>query len=90
MNFFSPELYSQPKLSSRSIILILAVFIGQMLPVQCLGQNLYTVDKTRGEWTLMVIPDTQGYIEDWPEEGYEYSVLVTTFDWIRGTGYNEH
>lgn len=73
---FSPKLYAQ------SIILVLVVLINQMLPTHAMGQNLYAVDKTRGEWTLMVIPDTQGYIEDWPEEGYEYSELKTTFEWI--------
>ncbi len=47
-----------------------------------LGQSIHSVDKARGEWTLMVIPDTQGYTENWTEEGYEYSEMVSTFDWI--------
>jgi hypothetical protein len=67
---------------SRSFVSLLLGFIGGLLPVLSLCQSLYTVDKNRGEWTLLVIPDTQGYIEDWSEEGYLYSELEATFDWI--------
>ena len=35
------------------------------------------VDKSKGEWTLMVIPDMQRYTEDWSEQGYEWQEEVT-------------
>jgi len=63
-------------------LLGLIVFIIGICPAHTLGQSLFAVDKTRGEWTLVVIPDTQGYIEDWGEEGYHYSEMAATFDWI--------
>jgi len=47
------------------------------------AQSIYSVDKSRGEWTLMVIPDTQGYTENWVEEGYEFEEMMETFKWIR-------
>ena len=40
------------------------------------------VDKSKGEWTLMVIPDMQRYTEDWSEQGYEWQEEVTTFKWM--------
>ena len=40
-----------------------------------------TADKNRGEWTLMVIPDTQGYAENWLPE-YPYERMRQTFKWI--------
>jgi len=40
-----------------------------------------TADKSRGEWTLMVIPDTQGYAEDWVPK-YPYERMLQTFEWI--------
>ena len=63
-------------------LLNLITCIGCIWPTSTFGQSLYSVDKTRGEWTLMIIPDTQGYAEDWTEEGYNYSEMVETFDWI--------
>ena len=32
--------------------------------------------------TLFVIPDTQGYTEDWREQGYLYEEMVATFKWL--------
>ena len=66
----------------KKCILILIACINGIFSAQTFGQSLYDVDKTRGEWTLMVIPDTQGYTEDWVEEGYHYREMVATFDWI--------
>jgi len=34
--------------------------------------TLPTADQSRGEWTLVVVPDTQGYLEPWPEEGFTW------------------
>jgi hypothetical protein len=62
--------------------LIPIVFLFSILATPAHTQSIYSVDKTRGEWTLMVIPDTQGYVEDWTEEGYDYKEMVETFDWI--------
>jgi hypothetical protein len=50
--------------------------------VSALHAGVLSADKTRGEWTLMVIPDTQGYAEDWKEEGYNYWKMERTFEWI--------
>jgi hypothetical protein len=69
-------------MSTKKYLLILIVFIKGLFPAFTHGQTIQSVDKTRGEWTLMVIPDTQGYTENWTEEGYEYSEMVSTFDWI--------
>ncbi len=52
--------------------LIAIFFLFSILAAPAYTQSIYSVDESRGEWTLMVIPDTQGYIEDWTEEGYEY------------------
>ena len=32
--------------------------------------DLPAVDQDRGEWTLVVIPDTQGYAENWGGQGF--------------------
>jgi hypothetical protein len=50
--------------------------------VSGLYAGVLSADKSRGEWTLMVIPDTQGYAEDWTEEGYHYWKMERTFEWI--------
>ena len=42
----------------------------------------FAVDKARGEWTLVVIPDTQGYCEEWKGQGFLYSEMKDTFEWI--------
>jgi len=63
----------------KRIILILITFLSS---VSALYAGVLSADKTRGEWTLMVIPDTQGYAEDWSEEGYNYWKMERTFEWI--------
>ena len=35
--------------------------------------EILSVDKARGEWTLVVIPDTQSYCEEW--KGQVFSTL---------------
>ena len=40
-----------------------------------------TADPAKGEWTLVVIPDTQGYTENWMPN-YPYAYLQQAFDWI--------
>ena len=44
--------------------------------------ELPIVDQGRGEWTLVVIPDTQGYTEPWPEQGFAWSEVKETFEWL--------
>jgi hypothetical protein len=44
--------------------------------------DLPAVDQDRGEWTLVVIPDTQGYAENWGGQGFFYSEMQDTFEWI--------
>jgi len=44
--------------------------------------TLPTADQSRGEWTLVVIPDTQGYVEPWPEQGFAWSEVKSTFEWL--------
>jgi len=44
--------------------------------------DLPAVDQDRGEWTLVVIPDTQGYAENWEGQGFFYSEMQDTFEWI--------
>jgi len=44
--------------------------------------GLPTADQGRGEWTLVVIPDTQGYVEPWPEEGFRWPEVRDTFEWL--------
>ena len=39
-----------------------------------------TADRSRGEWTLLVVPDTQGYAEDWTPN-YPYAHMVAGFQW---------
>jgi hypothetical protein len=46
------------------------------------GDGPLVVDKSRGEWTLMVIPDMQTYTENWTEEGFKWTEEVATFQWI--------
>ena len=49
-----------------------------------LSETLLTVDKSRGEWTLVVIPDTQSYVEEWRGQGFFISEVVDTFEWLAG------
>ncbi len=44
--------------------------------------ELPTADQSRGEWTLVVIPDTQGYLEPWPEQGFEWAEVKNTLEWF--------
>ena len=69
------------KRMKRNLILLI-VITGGIFQTNASGQNTFAVDKTRGEWTLFVIPDTQGYTEDWREEGYFYEEMVETFKWL--------
>ena len=66
----------------KKYLLILIALISCFYSTHTFGQSVYSVDKSRGEWTLMVIPDTQGYAENWTEEGYDYKEMLTTFQWI--------
>jgi len=55
------------------------------LPLACttlVPATLPTADQSRGEWTLVVIPDTQGYVEPWPEQGFAWSEVKSTFEWL--------
>jgi len=55
------------------------------LPLACttlFPATLPTADQSRGEWTLVVIPDTQGYVEPWPEQGFAWSEVKSTFEWL--------
>jgi hypothetical protein len=47
-----------------------------------LSETLLTVDKSRGEWTLVVIPDTQSYCEEWRGQGFYWPEMRETFEWI--------
>ena len=69
------------KRMKRNLILLIVITSG-IFQTDASGQNTFAVDKTRGEWTLFVIPDTQGYTEDWREEGYYYEEMVETFKWL--------
>jgi len=65
----------------KYLIMVIACMTG-IVPGNAYDQDAFTVDKSRGEWTLFVIPDTQGYIEDWREEGYFYEEMVAAFKWL--------
>jgi hypothetical protein len=41
----------------------------------------FSANKSRGEWTLIIIPDTQGYAEDWTPN-YPYARMKSSFQWI--------
>jgi hypothetical protein len=47
-----------------------------------LAAELPTADQSRGEWTLVVVPDTQGYVEPWPEQGFVWEEVKATFEWL--------
>jgi len=68
---------------SKKFFVVLLFFISKtiLLSQSTVSDPLYA-DKSRGEWTLMVIPDTQGYAENWTEEGFLYSEMKQTFEWI--------
>ena len=66
----------------QKYLIIVVAFIGGISPANAFDQSTLAVDKTRGEWTLFVIPDTQGYTEDWREEGYLYEEMLETFKWL--------
>jgi hypothetical protein len=65
----------------KSFVITIAFVVG-LLSVNGFCEGPFTVDKNKGEWTLFVIPDTQGYTEDWREEGYLYEEMVETFKWL--------
>ena len=65
----------------KSFVVTIA-FVAGLLSVNGFCENPFSVDKSRGEWTLFVIPDTQGYVENWREEGYFYEEMVETFKWL--------
>ena len=66
----------------QEYLIIVIAFISGNFPANAFSQSTLAVDKTRGEWTLFVIPDTQGYTEDWREEGYLYEEMLETFEWL--------
>ncbi len=44
------------------------------------GESPFNVDKSRGEWTLIVIPDTQHYSQNRPNAPIAH--MRTAFDWV--------
>ncbi len=58
------------------------MFLALLISGTTLYADKLTADKSRGEWTLVVIPDTQGYTEDWIKQGYYYTEMKETFKWI--------
>lgn len=44
--------------------------------------DLLKVDKSRGEWTLLVIPDTQNYVAKETQHKAPLSNMADAFDWI--------
>ena len=62
-----------------SSVCFLALLLSSTTPF---AADLPTADQGRGEWTLVVIPDTQGYVEPWPEEGFRWPEVRGTFEWL--------
>jgi len=62
-----------------SSVCFLALFLSS---TALFAADLPTADQGRGEWTLVVIPDTQGYVEPWPEEEFRWPEVKGTFEWL--------
>jgi hypothetical protein len=63
-------------------ILSACIFALLLASTTACAVTLPTADQSRGEWTLVVVPDTQGYLEPWPEEGFTWPEVRDTFQWL--------
>ena len=86
MDYYLPSAYlgSMTKLKLLFFPTILALAFDLMLSCAKKDEppNPHKVDKSKGEWTLLVIPDTQNYVDKKTQHKAPLSHMADAFDWI--------